>query len=543
MVHQSEKAEAAGWRDDVGTMVVALLVLGVLAAALKWGELGGEFYRKVVPFYDSLSYQEGFAGSAARSETTGAWRAMADTWRESGNNVVLYKFFGAAFGQVVPADRAGLYFYLCGVYAIGAVGLGLVVWRVVGARWAGVVAVTAWLSAQPFQIAREGVVDQRMDLASSSFYLVLGAASLVWSRAPTWGKAGGVGLVLALAILHRPVMAVSAAGVVGLFVLRAVLRHGWRSRTWWRDARWIAAPGLVLALPWLLTHFGELYHYYAIANVDVGSAASFGDALAYNWGYFARAMGGTYGWILLGGVGALAFTRKLDGGDVCVVVMATLLPLALLIASRSIGNHFVCQLPLGVPALLLGCARWREERGWERGPAAAFAAVGLVCVLVNSIRSVAAQVEAESPQVRRASEAVVQRIVERKPGPRLATFHNHPVNVVALQIMARERGVKMEIGTVAYHPHHFGIPNERAATISQDELEKALAGTIEQMRRADDFLLLPTREAEPRLLGQPYSHRVIPTIRTLIEADASFVWQEKLGPIDGIEFDLFAIRR
>ena len=111
------------------TAGMALLVAALLATALKWRELGVRFYEKVVPFFDSLSYQENFAVTAARSEAVGAARALVETWLAAGNNVVLYRLFAAAFGGVVPANEAGLYVYLGLIHVAGAVALGWVTWR------------------------------------------------------------------------------------------------------------------------------------------------------------------------------------------------------------------------------------------------------------------------------------------------------------------------------------------------------------------------------------------------------------------------------
>lgn len=539
----AEAGEARAGRCEWTGAGLAFLVAALVATAAKWRELGVEFYAKVVPFFDSLSYQQNFAATAARSAEVGAWRALGETWLSGGNNVVLYRFFAAAFGGVLPANEAGLYVYLGLIHVAGAVALGLVTWRAVGATWAGLWAVAAWFLAEPFWAVREGVLDQRMDLASASFYLLLAAMAHGWAREPSRWRAGGVGVVLALAVLHRPVMAVSALVVVALFAIRAWRRHGRSRGAWWRDGLWMVVPGAVLALPWMLAHVGELYHYYVIANVDVGSSGSIVDAAIYNGRYFARAFGGTYAVLLMAGVGWMALTRTLDRGDVAVVALATVAPLALLVVTRSTGNHLVCQLSLGVPALLLACGRAREESGWATGGGVVVAMAVLSGVLVGSIRELSVRVEEENGNLRSEAEGVARRIAERKAGARVATFHNAPVNVFALQRVARATGVEVNVGTVAYHPHHFGIPNERASGLTEEELTEALKGTIERVGTADDFLLLPAVDSQERLLEQPYSHRVIPVLRRLVEKDARFGWVERVGPMDGLEFDLFSIAR
>ncbi len=530
-------------RGEWAVAGVAFLAAALIATAVKWGELGARFYAKVVPFFDSLSYQENFAVTAARSDAVGGMQALGETWLAGGNNVVLYRFFAAAWGGVLPATEVGLYVYLGLIHVAGALVLGLVTWRMTRATWAGLWAVAAWLLAEPFSVVREGVLDQRMDLASASFYLMLAAMAQAWAREPSRSRAGGVGIILALAVLHRPVMAVSALVVVALFAIRAWRRHERSRGAWWREVLWMGVPGMVITLPWMLAHVGELYHYYVVANVDVGSAGSMVEAALYNGRNFMRAFGGAYAVVLAVGVGLVTLTRRLDWGDVAVVLLATLVSLLLLTLSRSTGNHLVCQLSLGVPALLLACGRGREELSWERIGGVVVAMAVLGAVLVGSIRELSARVEGESSQLRSEAEGVARRITERKAGARVATFHNAPVNIFALQRVARGSGVELNVGTLAYHPHHFGIPNERAAELTEEELTEAMKATVERVWSADDFLMLPAADAQDRLLEQPYSHRVIPVLRTLVEKDGRFVLAGRVGPMEGIEFDLFSIVR
>ena len=85
--------------------LLSLLALLLVAAALawwlnRWAQLGLGFYERVLPFYDSLSYQAAFTDAARLNHEFGPWRAVGRVWSEPHNNVVLYKLFSAATAEI-----------------------------------------------------------------------------------------------------------------------------------------------------------------------------------------------------------------------------------------------------------------------------------------------------------------------------------------------------------------------------------------------------------------------------------------------------------
>jgi len=166
-----------------------------------------------------------------------------------------------------------------------------------------------------------------------------------------------LGLTAALSVLHRPVMGVTIAGIVIIFCLRAMLRERRGVKYWMLHLSAIAAPGLLLTLPWIWTHAANLRFYYFIWNVALGNATSLREAAEYNLGEFTRAIGPHYILIVVVTLVWAAFLRRIDWLDLAAVFLAIVLPLGLLIGSRSVGNPLVCQIPLGLLALTIACLR------------------------------------------------------------------------------------------------------------------------------------------------------------------------------------------
>ncbi len=528
------------WATRVGLLV---LVAALLVALADWTRFGLAFYARVIPFYDSMSYQDGYWSVAQQAAQDGTLRTLISVWKQP-NMVVLYKFFAAVFSGVLPPGYAGLYVYLYGIHVAGVLVLVAVTRRATGSFHLGLLAAAAWLAAGPFSELRNGVVDQRMDLAGASFYLLVVALALAWSRTPSPGRALALGTVAALAVLHRPVLAAAIVLVTMLFAGRALLRHRRAARAWGLDALAMAAPGVILAAPWLLAHVADLRQYYFGSNVDVGSATSVAAAADYNWQQFQVAFGPAYAAVLLAGIGWIAATRRIDWLDFGALLVATLVPLALLAASRSSGNRLVPEIPLAIPALLLSCAR-RTGDASRSEPALPMAvsclALGLVVVSARS--AFARDLQSERATSRPEAEQVIREIAAIHPHARVAAYQAWPVDVVGLVNISRSIGCELSVGVYGFHPQHFGVANDAAERLSPAERTAVAGQALAQVKAKADVLLLPTTDTEGRLLPLPFSHSLIPEMHRLAVHDPAFVHALRTSAIDGMCFDVFEVVR
>lgn len=517
-------------------MVIATLAVG-------WTAFGTVYYNRMLPFYDSLAYQEGFVRVVQRSNEISPWKAMGEVWRES-SNVALFKFFAALFGRFVPTAREGLFLYLFGIHFAGILALIAAVRGSTGALSLGIYAAAAWIAARPFNEAINGVLDQRMDLASGSFYLIVAALFLSWARKPTRWGAVLAGSAAALAVLHRPVMVVGITGVGAIFMARAALKHELRARSWATYLGLILLPGMLITAPWLFYHARDLQLYYLIWNVDVGSANSMADAAGFNLRWFGWGTGTIYP-LLIGAVMAWGLLkRRVDWLDFFAVLACLALPLALLATSRSVGNVLVSQLSLGMPALVVACIRPSTQISpLTRVIGPGIAASALVLMSGHSLYALGAQV-AGVPTGPRWEVVQMLRQLEREIGtPRriISGFQSFPLDTVGLAAVSRQEGINVEAGPSFFHPMDFGISNEDARTISDEHLRLKVADVLLRLTDASAVLLVATADTEAQLPPAHFSQTHTRAIRAAVEADSRFVRQYTTSAIRGVKFDVYVV--
>jgi hypothetical protein len=520
-----------------------VLGAGLLVLALSWTTLGTAYYQRVLPFYDSLSYQQQHVAITQQYAREGFWSTVGTVWREGGNTA-LNRFSAALFGGILANTKEGLYVYLFSIHFAAIIALLVVTWRATTSLTWAILAVSAWLAALPFAEAINGILDQRMDLASGAFCLLLSALCLSWSWRPSVAAGLIAGLAGALAVLHRPVMAVTVAGIMVIFWIRSILRQRQGLKFWLVQLGAMAAPGLVITLPWIWTHAAGLKFYYLIWNVAVGNAGSSLEAAQYNLGWFAHAVGSRYAIIVAAALAWGIYRKMIDWLDLAAVALAIVFPLLILIVSRSVGNFLVSQIPLGLPALMLACLRPMPERSPARSLLATIGACALFLGLIGtSLSSLKAQIAGVPVQKRIETMRVLNQIESQTSGSRrvLCGFQTIPLDPNGLVALAREQGMDLSIGRLYFHPVDFGISNAEAPSLTEAERQGRFAAILQQIKASSTLLMLPTAESLPRLPPDPYSHVHMQEIRRAVEADKDFVLRLTTAPIDGISLEIYAV--
>jgi hypothetical protein len=437
-----------------------------------------------------------------------------------------------------------LYVYLFGIHFASTALLIRVVYRSSGAPSIAVYACAAWLACRPFKEAINGVLDQRMDLATGSFCLIVAALFFDWARKPSRWGAIFAGVAAALAILHRPVMGVTIAGIAAIFIARALIRHGVRGRNWWSDIGLMFLPGLLFTLPWLIHHAEGLKFYYLIFNVDVGSASTVAEAAGYNLRWFGWGVDTLCGLLVVGALISFGVLRRVDWLDFAAVSLCAALPLTMLITSRSMGNILVPQIALGMPALALASLRPIAFSGSRmRLVAGGFAALLLVYIGARSLHQLGAQV-AGVPQTARAEAMQMLREFDRKVSvsTRVVTgFQSVPLDTVGLASLARQEGINFQAGPSFFHPMDFGIGNEASRTITDAELQPYFAQTLQALRPRSTLLLVATADTEGALPAAHFSQTKARAIRAAVETNPQFVRLYSTSAIQGVKFDVYAI--
>ena len=516
------------------------LGLVLVATLLVWWHYGTAFYDRVIPFYDSVSYQETYRATATLTQAQGIQTALIDTWKDPGNNVVLHRFFAATFGSVLPSPREGLFVYLFAWHALATLALHSTVRRLSRSEGSALFAVAAWLATIPFGLLRDGVGDQRMDLATGSAYLLIASLVLRWLDRPCLRYAVLAGSAAALAALHRPVVVPSLA-ILGLLAFSVALwRHRESRREWILPSLSALLPIAVLSVPWFIHHFEPLRHYYFGFGPDVGNAASIGEALRFNLVVYGRSFGVLAGiGLFVGAVTSIWIQRRLDGVRLLMVGAAWVIPLAVLVATKSAANVFVQQVSLGIPALIfVSLGGHRHSPPSVKRVALAF----LVLVVLITPFRLARSLSAERPAAKSEVRHVLEVMESIDPDARVAGFHDLPASVVSMMAVARDLGLDLRAGTSCFYPSQFGLPFDQDDDVDSEMVRAAVRATLDRIAANDQLVMLPTAATSFRLWQGLYSHRLLASIRDEIVRQDRFEPVATAGPIQDVYFDLYRVR-
>jgi hypothetical protein len=319
-------------------MLRVTLHLGLPATLFSyWLALGTRFYELVVPFYDSMAYQERYFTVLEQALAGGVASVLGVVAQPS--NSLAYYVVTAVLARVLPQSVAG--FYLV-IFAFAAAALAIVVRSV--ARLTTSLMATAvlylLLGCGAGRLLSGGILDQRLDFVAG--FLLVAVAASVWLAIEAPGDHSNwlvAGIAIAMAVLQRPVSAAQIACLAIAFLItrpRAVLRalraagaHGW-----------IAFAGPVLAaISITAPSLDYLRYYYFQWNTDVGRAASIGDSLTFAAWSGIRHVGRLVGLVVLASIMmAIAQGRWKQLFRMAAVIGALWLPY---VASRSAGNQLV----------------------------------------------------------------------------------------------------------------------------------------------------------------------------------------------------------
>lgn len=518
-------------------------ILGFLMAVAVcfWTNYGQQFNQRVIPYYDAVAYQTGYQGVASYAAEHGTGATLKWVWTQSGNNVVLYKVFAAILGPWVSSPISGLFVYLLGIHVIAT---GVLAWTVLRLTksWFAVYGATAvWLGSAQFGVLRGGIGDQRMDLSSGSMYLIVIALGVAWTHTPTRKLAGLAGLAAALAALHRPVLAAALVGVAPMLTLAVYLRHRLTFRAWGIQIAWAVCPVLILCLPWLIMHREGLYTYYFEYGPAIGSAKSWGLAIGFTLENFAQAVGLGSTLLCIGGLAVLMKYHEVDGWRLAMVLLIGALPLIILMLSRSVGNVFVQQMSLGLPALLFTSFDRPKSPPKTKGLSPGWALLPLAIVVLLIPFRLSWHLGGESPNARAEVEKVVTEISAATAGGRIAGFHDLPVSVVSLVAVANTMGSTLREGTLSYFPSDFGLSKGADIDVNSPEFEAAIKQRLNTLKAHNELLIIPTAETSFRLWKGLYSHRILNPLRDRVSEDPDFQHILVTQAVQGVTFDIFKI--
>ncbi len=252
-----------------------------------------------------------------------------------------------------------------------------------------------------------------------------------------------------MAALHRPTLSVALASVGFVLAVTVWWRHRLPAQGMLLNAATAIIPILLVCFPWLFTHREGLYSYYFEYGPAIGGAESISAAIGFNFHQLGQAIGPLSGTILAAGFISVAIKRGIDWTLLLATLTIGLIPMLLLVASKSWGNAYVQQMSLGLPALLMIAIRPSGEdcrdrnRIWDWG-----GMVVLVIVVISLGPRLGSHLQPERLGARGEVESLIHQIVEQIPDGRIAGFHDLPVSIDSLANVAVDLKAPLRRGNV-----------------------------------------------------------------------------------------------
>lgn len=526
-------------------IALILFYLALTGLGLIWLQLGNTWYAKVVPFYDSLSYQD-IVEDILRKYQANGWENIVPTLFK-GVSGLLYKLVIAILAPVLPLVRTTLYAYLIPVHLIALTTLFNFLHRKTNSLALGFLGPLLYISTTPFRRFMGGILDQRLDLATASFILLLWIVALDWAENfSSLKKSLTFGLVAGLALLHRPIIGVQASLAVVMLIGYAI----WTTRragdltfsTFLRRITPVVMLVIILLVPWLVFNAKAFYYYYVVDSYDVGGL-SLSESISAYASYFVYFVGKPI-IVVVGILLILAFVlQTISWKYFSLVAGLVLLPLVPLIISGA-SNAPVSQISLAgislIPLIFI-----QKNRFSPTVPLIfTFLALGIafwnVTILVKAVRAV-------DVKERLLAEEVLHRLNDNysiKQPTYLSGFTLAGGSSFALTSIARlDLGIPLYTGLNPFHPNEFGLL-PREAPFSEEEMDHAAACTLDRVFRLGGILMLIEPSLVEKLqpnLTWPLAHQMATHIDKLALESGRLVDSGITATLSGIPVHFYKI--
>jgi hypothetical protein len=262
-------------------LLIGLAIIIVSIFLLRfWLSQGLVHYSKVVPYYDSLDYQAVASGLLYEAKNRPFDEALSIALSNGEFRAFLYKIHIVIFGSLLANNDTVhaitlLYLYLLPIHLLAILSSGYCTYKLTRSRLLSLISPLVYLSAGMMGQAKGGILDQRMDLASTSWLVIVWAFAILWAHKPKWTQALLLGIVIGLSVLHRPINLPMLLPGLLFIALYINYREQRNVRLLTQHLVFIGVvSGLIISII-VIPHLNGLFQYYTVYNIDVG-VASFG---------------------------------------------------------------------------------------------------------------------------------------------------------------------------------------------------------------------------------------------------------------------------
>ena len=505
------------------TQIVFYILL--IAIGLLWSHLGSVWYAKVIPFYDSLSYQTDTEGILYTYQSNG-WRSLVEnSFYIHSINGYLYKIWISILAPILPLSRTVLYVYFIPLHLFALAALFNLIYRKTNSILLSFLGPLLYISTIPFRRLTQGILDQRLDLATASFLLLLWVVALDFIENPTSNrKTIYFGVITGLIFLHRPIIIIQIS-MAGLMLFLYALWLANRNHNVVFVLKRIGLAILIAFIfltPWIMFNAKGFYDYYFVNGYDVGRLSLIDALLAYA-GYIRYYIGKPTLIIVSIFVAICIWLRGLSQKYLLIVLSLIILPLIPLIISGS-GNSPVAQASLaGIGLLPLA---FTPKRTYY--PAIIFFLTVMTAgVAAWNITILTHAVNSTDPSERYILEQAIFDLSEKysiKQSPTylsgLTTAGGGPASLTSIARM--DLGIPLHTGYGGSHVSEFGLP-AKETSFSEEELNTAITCKLNLIYRRGGILMLIDPLQVNKIqssLTWPFSHQIASQIGKLaVESD------------------------
>lgn len=487
-------------------IIPKLFYLCVAGLGVIWMLLGNTWYAHILPFYDSLAYQTRVEGILRAYQTDG-WGIIPSGL--NGPNAFLFIPFITALAPLLPISRTVLYVYLIPIHIIALAALFNFLYRKTGSLSLALLGPILYLSTTPFRIMAGGILDQRMDLATSSFAMLLWVVALDWAEdSASLNKSAIFGLTAALAFMQRPVISVQASLVVAMFLAYAfwIARQSGLIKVFFRQLGWVVTIAAILSIPWFVTNTSAFYSYYFLNSPVIGTS-SFSVTIPGYIGILKYLIGPNL--LILIGASLLAslILRGFTWKYFFLSLGATILPIVILILTGTYSSIVATISLAGIGLLPLS---FTQKNRSDHGIQVALLLAAFVLAFSN-LTTLAKTVNDIDYHERAMAEIAILNIAKTNPTNKplyLSGFISAmegPDTIVSIAHL--DLGLPFYSGVVRFHAFQFGLPT-KSANFSEKELDLAAACGLQRAFDLGGILMLiePSRVEEKEIQYWLFGH-------------------------------------
>lgn len=503
--------------------LIYLLFLTVLLST--WIVLQANFYSRVLPFFDSLSYQSrcyeiiqyakanGWFKSVVNatsspSANSGAPTAYANTW--------LLPIFSSLISPVGLQCRSVLSVYYISIHFAALVFLYLILLRYTRSSLCAAIGPFLILGAQAFADTFWGILDQRLEPGVLSFYVIICACLLNWYINPSHRAALAVGIATSLGILHRPVFVTQVLPILSAtFIISVLSTKELRIRKF-KQLGLVAVICTLLTLPFFIDHFNYLKSHYIEYNVDLGFIATYYDSLHMNVVFLLDRVG-LFTIILSAAFISFSLISRMANFWPMVLLVSLfagpILPL-ILFKSSSPVVVYPCMAVFGFVPIVI-----KKDACCGRTCKAILCLFLLISIVGTGSRlyQLNSKVQSVDDSLRRSEDKLIEEIVRlHLPEPvYISGFHFQGVDAVTLVFLAQiEKGLPFQYGVLHFLPFQFGIKEKDTSILDKNTLEHYIDSAMEEVFKRGGLLVLvdPEKVNDVHLSEYCFSHRIEPLI-------------------------------